>query len=85
MTGPVMRLQTIVYTTRMAAATEWYGAVLGVSPDTTSDTWTAFPVDVARLESAEIAVEGPFTDQPFGRSVLLRDPDGSPLQIDEHR
>ena len=36
------------------------------------------------LGSAGISIEGGITDQPFGRSILIRDPDGLPIQINEH-
>lgn len=41
--------------------------------------------DVVRdLEAAGVDPEGAIEDQPFGRSVLLRDPDGRPVQVNEH-
>jgi predicted enzyme related to lactoylglutathione lyase len=40
---------------------------------------------IDRLAAAGIHPEGEIQEQPFGRSVLLRDPDGSPVQVNEHR
>ena len=39
---------------------------------------------VARLAEVGIHPEAAIAQQPFGRSVLLRDPDGAPVQINEH-
>jgi hypothetical protein len=39
---------------------------------------------VGRLAGAGVAIERGITDETFGRSILLRDPDGTPLQINEH-
>ena len=39
---------------------------------------------VDRLESAGIEIAEPIREQPFGRSFLLRDPDGAPVQVNEH-
>jgi len=110
-----MRLQPILYTTEMSAATRWYGTVLGNRPTYASDVWTSFdvgdghlalhrtdslPTDsrvalslvatesleeiVARLAVAGITPERGIQDEAFGRSILLRDPDGSPVQVNEH-
>ena len=38
---------------------------------------------VADLGASGIAV-GAIEEQPFGRSVVIRDPDGLPIQINEH-
>lgn len=40
---------------------------------------------VDRLAEAGIAPRRGIQAELFGRSVLLQDPDGSPLQINEHR
>lgn len=37
-----------------------------------------------RLESAEIAPEQGIQEETFGRSVLLRDPNGNAVQVNEH-
>ncbi|MDH3540268.1 MAG: VOC family protein [Acidimicrobiia bacterium] len=37
-----------------------------------------------RLVAAGIAIERGIQDEPFGRSLLLRDPDGSAVQVNEH-
>lgn len=37
-----------------------------------------------RLAGAGIEIERPIQDEPFGRSLVVRDPDGSPIQINEH-
>lgn len=39
---------------------------------------------LARLAEAGIAPKEGIREQPFGRSFLLVDPDGSPLQVNEH-
>lgn len=39
---------------------------------------------IGRLATVGIDPAGPIEDQPFGRSVLLRDPDGAPVQVNEH-
>ena len=39
---------------------------------------------VARLESGGVELERGIRDEPFGRSILLRDPDGNPVQVNEH-
>jgi catechol-2,3-dioxygenase len=39
---------------------------------------------VARLEAAGVAIERGISDEAFGRSILLRDPDGTALQVNEH-
>lgn len=36
------------------------------------------------LKAAGVEPQGEITDEAFGRSVLLRDPDGMPVQINEH-
>jgi hypothetical protein len=45
------------------------------------------PLDevLARLAAAGITPEGGVVEQPFGRSVLLRDPGGLAVQVNEHR
>lgn len=39
---------------------------------------------MSRLSEAGISIENEINDEAFGRSLLLRDPDGLPLQINEH-
>jgi catechol 2,3-dioxygenase-like lactoylglutathione lyase family enzyme len=39
---------------------------------------------VTRLEAAGLVLERGIKDEAFGRSILLRDPDGSPVQVNEH-
>ncbi|HXV96951.1 MAG TPA: VOC family protein, partial [Anaerolineae bacterium] len=39
---------------------------------------------MAQLTAAGITMENEIVDEAFGRSLLLRDPDGLPLQINEH-
>jgi len=39
---------------------------------------------IARLAEAGVEPEEEIKEQPFGRSFLLRDPDGAPVQINEH-
>ena len=39
---------------------------------------------VDRLQNAGIMLERQITDEAFGRSIMLRDPDGLLLQINEH-
>ena len=39
---------------------------------------------VDRLQAAGVEPVEPIREQPFGRSVLFRDPDGTPVQINEH-
>ena len=39
---------------------------------------------IARLEAAGIDIAEGIIEQPFGRSFLLRDPDGAPVQVNEH-
>ena len=39
---------------------------------------------VARLEAAGVEVERGIQDETFGRSILLRDPAGNPVQVNEH-
>ena len=41
-------------------------------------------VTVRRLEEAGVTIERGIRDETFGRSILLRDPDGTPIQINEH-
>ncbi len=38
---------------------------------------------VNRLTAAGVAIDGAICDEPFGRSLVVRDPDGSPVQINE--
>lgn len=40
---------------------------------------------VDRLSRVGIEVERPIREEPFGRSIAVRDPDGSLIQINEHR
>jgi predicted enzyme related to lactoylglutathione lyase len=40
---------------------------------------------LARLAAAGITPEGEIVDQPFGRSFVLRDPEGLAVQVNEHR
>ncbi|MDX1690091.1 MAG: VOC family protein [Acidimicrobiia bacterium] len=37
-----------------------------------------------RLNGHGIGAAGPIEGQPFGRSVVLHDPDGTPVQVNEH-
>jgi catechol-2,3-dioxygenase len=39
---------------------------------------------VARLDTAGVGIERGIQDETFGRSILLRDPDGNPVQVNEH-
>jgi catechol-2,3-dioxygenase len=39
---------------------------------------------VDRLDELGVAVERGITDETFGRSILLRDPDGNAVQVNEH-
>jgi hypothetical protein len=39
---------------------------------------------VAHLKAAGIALEREITDEAFGRSIRVLDPDGLPIQINEH-
>jgi catechol 2,3-dioxygenase-like lactoylglutathione lyase family enzyme len=39
---------------------------------------------VNRLKENGIVLERDITDEAFGRSILVRDPDGLPIQINEH-
>lgn len=39
---------------------------------------------IKTLKSKRIKVEGDIVDEAFGRSMLIRDPDGLPIQINEH-
>ncbi len=39
---------------------------------------------ITRLTEAGLSIENEINDEAFGRSLLLRDPDGLPLQINEH-
>ncbi len=45
------------------------------------------PLDdvLQRLKRIGVAIERGIQDEAFGRSLLLRDPNGSPVQINEHR
>jgi len=36
------------------------------------------------LKSKRINIEGDVVDEAFGRSMLIHDPDGLPIQINEH-
>lgn len=110
-----MKLQPIVYTTRMAESVAWYSKVLDTEPGYSSEAWTSIPAGgatlgihhveerpantyvelslvtdgpleevVGRLESHGIEITEPIREQPFGRSLLLRDPDGAAVQVNEH-
>lgn len=39
---------------------------------------------IARLATHDIEPAEGIREQPFGRSFLLRDPDGAPVQVNEH-
>ena len=39
---------------------------------------------VDHLKSGGVVLEREITDEAFGRSILVRDPDGLPIQINEH-
>jgi catechol 2,3-dioxygenase-like lactoylglutathione lyase family enzyme len=39
---------------------------------------------VAHLEASHVALERGITDEAFGRSIQVRDPDGLLIQINEH-
>jgi catechol 2,3-dioxygenase-like lactoylglutathione lyase family enzyme len=39
---------------------------------------------VMRLKAAGLSLEREITDEAFGRSILLRDPDGLAIQVNEH-
>lgn len=39
---------------------------------------------VMRIKSNGLTLEREITDEAFGRSILIRDPDGLPIQINEH-
>jgi hypothetical protein len=39
---------------------------------------------VDQLRAAGVTVENEIADEAFGRSLLLHDPDGLPIQINEH-
>ena len=41
-------------------------------------------VVIARLQAAGVDIAEGIIEQPFGRSFLLRDPDGAPIQVNEH-
>jgi uncharacterized glyoxalase superfamily protein PhnB len=41
-------------------------------------------VIVSRLREAGLTVTNEIADEAFGRSLLIRDPDGLPIQINEH-
>lgn len=38
---------------------------------------------IERLAAVGITPDGDIIDQPFGRSIVFRDPDGSPVQVNE--
>lgn len=111
-----MRLQPIVYTTRMDDAIAWYSAILGSTPEYASDSWTSFAVRgghlalhaasrlrdggrtvlslvaeepleelIARLAASGIEPRRGLQDETFGRSVVLEDPEGLLIQVNEHR
>ncbi len=40
---------------------------------------------LAELRAAGAEVVRGITDEPFGRSLVVADPDGLPLQVNEHR
>ncbi len=37
-----------------------------------------------RLQAEGVAIERGIQDEAFGRSLVVRDPDGTPVQINEH-
>ena len=39
---------------------------------------------VEQLKAGGVVLEREITDEAFGRSILVRDPDGLPIQINEH-
>jgi len=39
---------------------------------------------VRRLDEAGVAIERGISEETFGRSIVLRDPDGTALQVNEH-
>ena len=39
---------------------------------------------VTRFKAAGLTLEGEITDEAFGRSIMVRDPDGLLIQINEH-
>lgn len=44
------------------------------------------PLEEVRKGLAQAGIEtGPIDDQPFGRSMVVSDPDGLMIQINEHR
>lgn len=110
-----MHVQTIVATTDMGRAVDWYSGFLGRDPEYASDMWTVFAVNEARValhhadeltERSRVAVSlvieealeefiervgasgiHPVEDirpQSFGRSVLFRDPEGLPIQVNQY-
>lgn len=86
---------TPVFRSESWTAFETGGALLGVHLGERAET--AGPVALslvatapleevlARLAAAGITPEGGVVDQPFGRSILLRDPEGLAVQVNEHR
>lgn len=110
-----MKVQTIVYTTDMTRALDWYRAFLETDPEYASGVWSVFGVGDARLAlhrvdelpvasrmelsmisegsleglvdrvgSAGISPVQGIQDETFGRSILFRDPEGLPIQVNEY-
>jgi catechol 2,3-dioxygenase-like lactoylglutathione lyase family enzyme len=65
------------------------GSATGTGPAGTVDLCflACEPLDdlVARWAAAEIAPSRGIKEEPFGRSVQVRDPDGLVIQVNEHR
>ena len=65
------------------------GAAAGTGPAGTVDLCflAGEPLEelVARWATAEIAPSRAIKEEPFGRSVQVRDPDGLVIQVNEHR
>lgn len=38
-----------------------------------------------RFTAAGVPIRRPITDEPFGRSLVIEDPDGLAIQVNEHR
>ena len=93
-----MRLQPIIYTTDMPAAVAWYSTVLGSEPTYTSDMWSSFEVagatlgvhrvetlpDRGRVELSLVATEALHDVLARVTAAGIEDPDGSPVQVNEH-
>jgi catechol 2,3-dioxygenase-like lactoylglutathione lyase family enzyme len=50
----------------------------------TFDSRTPLEGIAAQLEAAGLVLEQPITDEAFGRTLRVRAPDGTPIQIGEH-